>query len=58
MNCCRLSSATLSTELFRLMPYLCQFTGTERDQDVAQACLQVRRAILINKKTSRNINLP
>jgi len=32
---------TISTELFRLMPYLCQFIGTERDQDVAQACLQV-----------------
>jgi hypothetical protein len=37
----RMSSVTISTEMFRLMPYLCQFIGTERDQDVAQACLQV-----------------
>ena len=37
----RLSSASLDPELFKLLPYLCQFIGTETDQDVSQACLQV-----------------
>jgi len=40
MHQIRQSSATVSTELFRLLPYLCQFIGTETDQDVAQTSLQ------------------
>lgn len=36
----RLSSASLDPALFELLPYLCQFIGTETDQDVSQACLQ------------------
>jgi len=36
----RISSATLSVEMFRMLPYLCQFIGTETDQDVSQSCLQ------------------
>jgi len=30
----------MSIEMFRLLPYLCQFIGTEKDQDVSQSCLQ------------------
>lgn len=26
--------------MFELLPYLCQFIGTESDQDVSQSCLQ------------------
>jgi len=33
-------SSTMSVEMFRLLPYLCQFIGTEKDQDVSQSCLQ------------------
>jgi len=36
----RLSSSSLDPVLFELLPYLCQFIGTERDQDVSQSCLQ------------------
>jgi len=36
----RLSSSSLDPILFELLPYLCQFIGTERDQDVSQSCLQ------------------
>ena len=36
----RLSSASLDPALFELLPYLCQFIGTETDQDVSQAYLQ------------------
>ena len=36
----RLSSASLQEEMFQLLPYLCQFIGTENDQDVSQSCLQ------------------
>jgi len=36
----RLSSSSLDPILFNLLPYFCQFIGTERDQDVSQACLQ------------------
>jgi len=36
----RLSSASLDPVLYSLLPYLCQFIGTERDQDVSQSCLQ------------------
>jgi len=36
----RLSSVSLDPVLFELLPYLCQFIGTETDQDVSQACLQ------------------
>jgi len=33
-------SSTMSVEMFRLLPYLCQFIGTEKDIDVSQSCLQ------------------
>jgi len=36
----RLSSVSVDPVLFQLLPYLCQFIGTESDQDVSQACLQ------------------
>jgi len=36
----RLSSASLDPALIQLLPFLCQFIGTETDQDVSQACLQ------------------
>merc|ERR1712136_625315 len=40
LNQVRISCATISTEMFRMLPYLCQFIGTEHDQDVSQSCLQ------------------
>jgi len=36
----RVSSVSLQEEMFQILPYLCQFIGTERDQDVSQSCLQ------------------
>jgi len=36
----RVSSVSVQEEMFQLLPYLCQFIGTERDQDVSQSCLQ------------------
>jgi len=36
----RLSSSSLSPSMLKLLPYFCQFIGTESDQDVSQACLQ------------------
>ena len=36
----QISSASLDPALFDLLPHLCQFIGTETDQDVSQACLQ------------------
>ena len=39
-NTIKSSSATLRTDLFRLMPFLCQYIGTEHDdKDPSQHCL-------------------
>ena len=36
----RLSSTTVDPVLYELLPYMCQYIGTESDQDVSQSCLQ------------------
>ena len=36
----RLSSGTLDPILYQLLPYMCQYIGTESDQDVSQSCLK------------------
>jgi hypothetical protein len=36
------TSATLRTDMFRLLPFLCQYIGTESDKDPSQYCLKVR----------------
>ena len=36
----RLSSTTVDPVLYELLPYMCQYIGTESDQGVSQACLQ------------------
>ena len=33
-------SASVDPILYQLLPYMCQFIGTESDQDVSQSCLQ------------------
>jgi proteasome activator subunit 4 len=40
LNQIKISSATITEEMFRILPFLCQFIGTETDQDVSQSCLQ------------------
>lgn len=34
------SAASLNPNLYRLLPFLCQFIGTEKNQDISQACLK------------------
>ena len=36
----RLSSSTVDPILYELLPYMCQYIGTESDQGVSQSCLQ------------------
>ena len=36
----RLSSASVDPILYQLLPYMCQFIGTESEQGVSQSCLQ------------------
>ena len=36
----RLSSTTVDPVMYELLPYMCQYIGTESDQDVSQSCLQ------------------
>jgi len=36
----RLSSSAVDPVLYELLPYMCQYIGTESDQGVSQACLQ------------------
>ena len=36
----RLSSTSVDPILYQLLPYMCQFIGTESDQGVSQSCLQ------------------
>ena len=52
MHQIRQSTATVSSQLFRLLPYFCQFIGTETEQDVAQTSLQVLLGVQLTYETS------